>query len=46
MKTGAYANALADCDVALQMDPEYTKVLAFSRLLLTFHRVFVGVCGM
>ena len=46
MKTGAYANALADCDAALQMDPEYTKVLAFSRCSLTFHRVFVGVCDM
>jgi hypothetical protein len=26
MKTGSYSNALADCDAALQMDPEYTKV--------------------
>ncbi len=26
MKTGAYGDALADCDAALQMDPEYTKV--------------------
>ena len=28
MKTGAYGDALADCDAALQMDPEYTKVRA------------------
>jgi hypothetical protein len=30
MKTGAYGNALADCDAALQMDPEYTKVRVVS----------------
>jgi hypothetical protein len=30
MKTGAYGDALADCDAALQMDPEYTKVGAAS----------------
>ena len=35
MKTGAYSDALADIDMALQMDPEYTKVRAATAITLT-----------
>jgi hypothetical protein len=41
MKTSAYGAALADCDAALQMDPEYTKVGLIHAFMHAIHRRFI-----